>query len=199
MRAYKLIEANLFIDNIGTPEQIELLKNEALQQKAENPNTVAFSNNGCWRSEFKYKDISWLMQGMTELLNIAMDYYKKSDPTFIEKSKRYMKPEVTYWTNVNEPGSKNVLHNHDLHHFVACYYLQSEDTGSLVFSNPANLMENCHPDSPFVSQMAYPPKTGDLLLWPGWMPHETEVNYSNQQRISIAFNIRFQTLRNVYR
>lgn len=199
MRAYKLIEANLFINNIGTPEQIEILKNEALQQKAENPNTVAFSNNGCWRSEFKYKDISWLMQGMTELLNVAMDYYKKSDPTFIEKSKRYMKPEVTYWTNVNEPGSKNVLHNHDLHHFVACYYLQSEDTGSLVFSNPANLMENCHPDSPFVSQMAYPPKTGDLLLWPGWMPHETEVNYSNQQRISIAFNIRFQTVRNVYR
>lgn len=199
MKAYKLIEANLFVNNLGTPEQIEVLKNEALKQKEEHPNTVAFSNNGCWRSEFKYKDISWLMVGVTELLNIAMDYYKKSDPTFVDKSKRYMKPEVTYWTNVNEPGSKNVIHNHDLHHFVACYYLQAESTGSIVFSNPANLLENCHPDSPFVSQMAYPPNAGDLLLWSGWMPHETEVNYSDKQRISIAFNIRFQTPRNVYR
>lgn len=199
LKAYKLIEANLFVQNFGDPNQIQSLKEEALWYKANKPEEMAFSNQGCWRSEFKYKDISWLMQGLTEVLNVAIDYYKKSDPTYLEKTKIYMNPEVTYWTNVNEPGSKNVLHNHDLHHFVACYYLQSEDTGNLVFSNPANLMENCHPFSPFVSQMAYPPKTGDLLLWPGWMPHETETNYSDKQRISIAFNIRFKTPRGTFR
>jgi len=32
-----------------------------------------------------------------------------------------------------------------------------------------------------------------LILWPGWMPHETEVNTSDKYRINIAFNIRFQT------
>lgn len=199
MKAYKLIEANLFIDNFGTQEQIDVLKNEVLDYKDKNSNQMSYTNNGCWRSEFKYKDISWLMIGLTNVLNTAIEYYKKNDPTYIDKCSRYIKPEVTYWTNVNEPGSRNVLHNHDLHHYVACYYLQVEDTGSVVFSNPGNLMENCHPESPFVSQMAYPPKTGDLLLWPGWMPHETETNYSDKQRISIAFNIRFQTPRGIYR
>lgn len=199
MKAYKLIEANLFVDNFGSPEQIETLKQEALYQKLNYPETMAFTNNGCWRSEFKYKDISWLMMGLTNVLNTAIDYYKANDPTYKEKCSAYIKPEVTYWTNINEPGSRNVLHNHDLHHFVACYYLQSEGTGNIVFSNPGNLMENCHPYSPFVSQMAYPPKTGDLLLWPGWMPHQTEINYSKQQRISIALNIRFQTSRGAIR
>ncbi len=193
MEVFKLLEANLFVEKVGTPEQIEDLKSQALWHRENEPNMMAFSNNGCWRSEFKYKNHNWLIKSVMDLTERAIEYYSLVDPTFTEKKKYYRNPQIKYWTNVNEPGSKNSLHNHDLQHFVGCYYLQSENTGNLTFYNPANLLENCHPFSPFVSRMAYVAKEGDLLIWPGWMPHETEVNFSDKQRINIAFNIRYET------
>ena len=114
------------------------------------------------------------------------------------KVKNYGPPDIDYWTNVNEPMSKNSMHNHALHHFVACYYIQAEGTGDIVFHNPANLLEQCHPHSPFTSRMAFQPRTGDLLVWPAWMPHEVEMNTSDMQRINIAFNIRFKTPHMIY-
>mgnify|MGYP003704826005 FL=1 len=51
-------------------------------------------------------------------------------------------------------------------------------------------MSECGPNSPFSSRMSYQPKDGDLLLWPGWLPHEVEINNSEKQRVNIAFNIK---------
>ena len=32
------------------------------------------------------------------------------------------------------------------------------------------------------------PKPGDLLIFPSWVPHYTEPNMSNEDRISFSFN-----------
>ncbi len=193
MEIFKLLEANLFVKKVGTQEQIDDLKSQALWHRENEPENMAFTNYGCWRSEFKYKNHNWLIKEVMDLTEKAIEFYTLVDPTYKDKVNYYRNPQVRYWTNVNEPGSKNALHHHDLHHFVACYYLQCQDTGNLVFYNPANLLENCHPFSPFVSRMAYVPKDGDLILWTGWVPHETEINQSDKQRINIAFNIRYET------
>lgn len=199
MKQFSLISADIFADTVGTPEQIEKLKAEALKRRAEDDQGMAFTNENCWRSRFKYEDISWLMQEIGKLVDSAISYYSEMDPLYPTKVKNYGTPEVEYWTNVNEPMSKNALHNHALHHFVAVYYVQAEGTGDLVFHNPANLLEQCHPHAAFVSRMAFQPKTGDLLVWPAWMPHETEMNLSDKQRINIAFNIRFKTPAMIYK
>lgn len=193
MEIFKLLEANLFVKKVGTQEQIDDLKSQALWHRENEPENMAFTNYGCWRSEFKYKNHNWLIKEVMDLTEKAIEFYTLVDPTYKDKVNYYRNPQLRYWTNVNEPGSKNALHHHDLHHFVACYYLQCQDTGNLVFYNPANLLENCHPFSPFVSRMAYVPKDGDLILWTGWVPHETEINQSDKQRINIAFNIRYET------
>ena len=39
--------------------------------------------------------------------------------------------------------------------------------------------------------MSYTPTNGDLVVFPGWMPHDIEPNTSSKERISIAFNISF--------
>lgn len=198
MKQFKLLSADLFCENVGTPEQIEQLKQEALYNFNYKKEKLAFSNEKCWRSEFKYNDINWLIEKIRLLVNASIDYYLQVDPVYPNKIKHYGKPEIKYWTNVNDPGSKNSLHTHSLYHFVACYYIQSSDTGDLVFHNPSNITENCNPHSPFVSRLAFSPKEGDLLVWPGWMPHETEMNLSDKQRINIAFNIRFETPQMIY-
>jgi hypothetical protein len=195
VKQFNLLSAQLFCENVGTPEQIADLKSQALANRADPASEMAFTNENCWRSNFKYNNIDWLLYEIGKLVDSAIIYYEKQDPVYSNKVKHYGQPEIEYWTNVNEPFSKNSLHSHSLHHYVACYYIQAEDTGDIVFHNPANLLEQCHPHSPFVSRMAFSPKLGDLLVWPAWVPHETEMNLSNQQMFNIEFNIRFKTPR----
>lgn len=191
VKQFKVISADIFVENVGTPEQITALKHEALFQQHEDPKGLAFTNEHCWRSQFKYKNIDWLIQELGVLVEQAMAYYNDQDPLYKEKIKLYKNPEIDYWTNINDRYGKNSLHNHKTYQYVACYYIQAEDTGNLVFHNPANVMEECNPTAPFVSMTSYSPKTGDLVVWPAWIPHEVEMNFSDNQRINIAFNIRF--------
>jgi uncharacterized protein (TIGR02466 family) len=188
---FKIISADLFVENVGTPEQIEALKQEALAQKLADPKGLPFTNENCWRSRFTYKDIDWLVQELGKLVETAIAHYIQEDPLYKKKVMMYKNPEIDYWTNINDKYGKNSLHNHKTYQYVACYYIQAEDTGELAFHNPTNVMEECNPTSPFVSRINYKPKTGDLVVWPAWVPHEVEMNFSEQQRINIAFNIRF--------
>lgn len=196
MKVFKLLSADLFVQpNVGTEEQQKNILDFAYSQKRQNPTEMAFSNYGCWRSEFKYEDIDWLIQNILDVVHEAIKLYEGLDLTYKNKVKHYGLPRINYWTNINEPGAKNVMHCHDLHHYVAVYYIQSKNTGAINFHNPANLLENCHAHSPFVSQMSYEPSNGDLLIWPGWMPHSIDENRSKIDRVNIAFNIRFETPR----
>ena len=198
MLRYPIIAADLFTVNVGTAEQRKVLLDEALAHRNSGEDNMAFTNEGCWRSQFVYQDIEWLMVHLKELTNAAIDYYISTDHSFAGKVQHFGKPEVKYWTNVNEPHSKNSLHVHSLYQFVGLYYIQGYSTGDLVFHNPSNLTETCNPYAPFASRMAWQPKDGDLLVWPAWMPHETELNLSEDQRVNIAFNIRFQAPQMIY-
>jgi hypothetical protein len=198
MKRYSIIAADLFAKNTGTADQIKSLRDQALYQHGLGMPEMTFSNEGCWRSQFKYQDMDWLLDEIRSLTNQAMAYYSQADPSYAKKVKHYGDAEIRYWTNVNDPGSRNALHNHQLHHYVALYYVDAEGTGDLVFHNPSNLTEGCNPYAPFVGRISWTPKNGDLLLWPSWMPHETDRNDSNGYRINIAFNIRFQTPQMIY-
>lgn len=194
---FRTLQADSFIKNdVGTLEQRQLMIDYAKNiKKQTDEQQLNFSNKGCWRHEFNYPDIQWLIDNIRDVTNHAIETYANSDPLYNDKLKQYGNPSVTYWTNINEIGSKNSLHDHRLHHYVAVYYLQGNDTGELVWHNPMNLTESCHPHAPFTSRYSYAPKDGDLILWPAWMPHETEINKSDKQRINVAFNIRFETPR----
>jgi|MEHZ01.4.fsa_nt_MEHZ011207807.1_7 uncharacterized protein (TIGR02466 family) len=197
MNIFRILQADVFTkSNLGTESQRASMIEYAQQIKQDSEQKqLNFSNKGCWRHEFDYPDISWLVEELRQLTNSAIETYANSDPLYNEKLKSYGPPVINYWTNINNTESKNALHDHRLHHYVAVYYLQGTDTGDIVWHNPMNLTESCHPHAPYTSRYALSPEDGQLILWPAWMPHETEVNKSNMQRINVAFNIRFQTPR----
>lgn len=197
MKQFRILQADVFVkDNVGTQQQRDdMIKYAQDIKKQADQQQLNFSNAGCWRHEFNYPDIQWLVDELRKLTNTAIETYAKSDPLYNEKLKSYGAPEVNYWTNINEAGSKNSLHDHRLHHYVAVYYLQGKNTGDIVWHNPMNLTESCHPHAPYTSRYALTPEDGQLIVWPAWMPHETEINKSDKQRINVAFNIRFQTPR----
>ena len=192
IKRFPIVAADVFArTNVGTPDQRQQLIDEAMDAFVANDSEMSFSNRDCWRSYFKYKDLSWFMDELKTLVTDAGIHYQSMDPIYKEKTTHFIAPEVKYWTNINKPGSRNSLHDHRLYHYVAVYYLQGTGTGDIVFSNPNNVLEGCNPYAPFVSPIAFSPNDGDLYLWPAWLPHETEVNTSDRHRINIAINIRF--------
>ena len=188
---FPLHRADLFVKNIGTQEQINDLIEQSFWHKKNEPYVMRYTNNGCWRSSFKYNNFDWFFDELQDSVDQVMQHYSIDDPTYAKKLKQQGELDLQYWTNINDPGSRNVVHSHQAVQYAAVYYLQAEGTGDLCFYNPANITENCHATAPWVSVMSYTPKNGDLVVFPGWVPHDIEPNTSSKERLSIAFNISF--------
>jgi uncharacterized protein (TIGR02466 family) len=183
-----LFAADVFHSNVGTPEQRQDLIDEILDVKSKFSEGNDRSNPGCWRKDEPCKNIKWLVDEILSILIHIVPYYEEADPVF---KQRYDldSTKMSYWANVNDSGSSNVVHSHKTRQFSACYYLQGDGTGKIKFTNPANLLSDCNWGSPFTRDFQIPPKDGDLLIWPAWVPHEVMRNESNRQRINLAFDI----------
>ena len=186
-----LFRSDIFVkENVGTEEQRQDLKKQILHAKENDIGTKSGSNHGCWRSNATY-DMEWLYDEMRELSDHANQIYFQDDPVFKSFIESCKNRDFNIWTNVNEVGSRNVLHTHTDDAWAGIYYLQAEETGNLVFTNPANLLLQCNPKSPYTRKTGIKPQDGMLVIWPGWVPHEVLENKSNKQRINIAWGINY--------
>lgn len=98
------------------------------------------------------------------------------------------------WLNINGKGVHHEYHSHPGYTIGGCYYFRvSELQGGINFNNPNQMMYNLA----FPGGNRYPgsinilPKDGDLILFPAWLQHSTDVNRSDEDRISLAFNIEY--------
>ena len=187
-RIITLHRADLFLDNVGTIDQRQLLITEIKHKQFLYPEGIDNSNLSCWRFNNPCNDIDWLMFHIMNLLEQATAHYDQEDRVFKHRKKLDI-VKVDYWANVNKTKSRNALHSHKSAQFSACYYLQAEGTGSIRFINPANIMSECNSSAPFTADTAINPKDGDLLLWPSWVPHEVDTNFSLKERINLTFDI----------
>ena len=96
------------------------------------------------------------------------------------------------WLNVTVKGDS---HNHHCHPGYAIsgtyYYRINEEQGSISFNNPnPAMMHGQFPQGQLSPQTVdVVPDDGDILLFPSWLVHTTRKNRSEEDRISIAFNI----------
>ena len=187
-QAITLHRADLFLDNVGTIDQRQLMITEIKNKQLLCPDGIDKSNPSCWRFNNPCDNIDWLMFHIMNLLEQATAHYDQEDQIFKQRKKLDL-VKVDYWANINQTRSRNALHSHKSAQFSACYYLQAENTGSIRFINPANIMTECNPSAPFTADIAINPRDGDLLLWPSWVPHEVDTNFSLKERINLAFDI----------
>ena len=188
MARVNLFRSDFFVERLGNGKQIQDLKDQMLVSKENNIDQIKNSNDRCWRSNAKYENIDWLLNGVRDLAQEAIEYYSNLDSTFKDLIKQ-KHISLDYWSNINEPSSKNVLHNHVADSLAAVYYVQGTKTGPLKFINPANVLNDCNIVSPFVREVLVHPHDGELILWPAWVPHEVEVNQSDRDRMNIAFTL----------
>jgi len=183
-----LFHSDIFIKkNVGTPTQRREIFMQIEKFKASSVD-ISMTNFGCWRSTREYEKIEWLIDTVLDLCHTAYNFYEHADN--IDRSNLSSSSfKIHYWTNVNAPGSRNAVHSHEKSHFSCVYYLEATNTGALRLINPANLLGNCNPLAVFTRDFVFDPADGDLILWPSWVPHEVEPNFSNKNRINITFDI----------
>ena len=121
----------------------------------------------------------------------------------IYKTYREMIPNVEFnavqaWWTVYEKGAFIPRHTHACSQISGAYYLrQPKGAGPITFFNPIGPLINhfFHEDLIFQvsTDMDVQPETGTLLLFPGWLEHETKENESDDVKIIVSFNL---TLKN---
>ena len=77
INTFRTLQADSFIENnVGDEQQrqsmIEYAQNIKSQTEQKQLN---FSNKGCWRHEFDYPDIQWLVNHIRDLTNTAIEKY----------------------------------------------------------------------------------------------------------------------------
>jgi len=98
------------------------------------------------------------------------------------------------WLNIMEYDTNHSNHCHPGYKISGCYYFRvNEKQGSISFNNPNPLMFACEFPQGIMSPQATDivPSDGDIILFPSWLVHSTRKNMSDEERISVAFNIDF--------
>ena len=109
-----------------------------------------------------------------------------------------------YWLNVNNHGNSNLRHTHPFVDFACVYYLKApENSGAICLVDPSSelkmrsafnshvytnisMSKNFAPLALFYKQE---PKEGGLIIFPAHVPHEVVASESEDERMSLAFNI----------
>ena len=151
---------------------------------------IVRSNYGGWHSDVesnKFTDISY----------IILEFYKKE---ILKKNVDVKLSSI--WANVNDKGSYNNIHSHGDSHYSGVYYIKTpKNSGNLYlvnretsFTEPFNYFKSGCAD-----EVEYKPEEGDLYLFSGHLPHRTGVNLSDEDRISISWNITISNLKEIFK
>ena len=105
------------------------------------------------------------------------------------------------WININEKGNYNALHNHPHSHISGVFWIKTPDNcGDIVFENPhhfdryieiRNLNQEIAEETKNYFGYTFFAKEGSILLFPSDIRHEVQQNNSDEERISISFNMTY--------
>lgn len=115
---------------------------------------------------------------------------------------QYEEPElgdlhVIPWVNINNKGDYNKRHSHadGINLLSGVYYVKvPENSGDIIFHDPRPSAIHYMAGMRYYGQgkmqsCKIPVKENRLLYFPSWLEHEVEPNNTDEDRISISFNL----------
>ena len=96
--------------------------------------------------------------------------------------------------NVTKPSEFHHEHFHQNSIISGVFYVSTVENDSITFFDPNSKVKNLikittNEYNPFNStDMTFPVKDNQLILFPSWMNHSVQANKGTKDRISISFN-----------
>ena len=145
------------------------------------------SNRNGWQSD----TLLWKENVFKPLLDEALNATRMIAKSLSNKEPPQMVVRAM-WGNINPKGGFNFTHVHPSGWLSGVYYIQlPEGNNEIVFQDPrsARMMDFQRSSLIKDEYFSHYPKVGELLLFPSWLPHFVSPNTSDQNRISISFNV----------
>ena len=180
MEEYQLFPTTIWSVDLNL--DLEVIRREVDKFKLTTP-TQNFSNVGGYQGHcFDYKPL--------------IDAIKDNVP-------QYEDPElgdlfISTWVNVNKRGNRNRRHTHSdsINFLSGVYYLKvPENSGDIVFYDPKqpvyySMADLRYYEPNYLSHThKIQPKENMLLYFPCWLEHEVNPSFTDEERISISFNL----------
>jgi uncharacterized protein (TIGR02466 family) len=101
---------------------------------------------------------------------------------------------VTAWAMVMRAGHYVTTHDHGDAHWSAAYYVDAGDdrpapSGRLAFLDPRRGGRTIPGITLFPSMFDLAPRTGALVLFPGWLQHYVHAYVGERPRICVSCNL----------
>lgn len=126
------------------------------------------------------------------IIQILREVVRSEDPSVDFERLRL---HLNGWVNVNPPGGFNSPHQHSEAHWSGVYYVDvpqspSGNGGSIEFlsPHPVRLTGGLIKAPSARDRVRIAPEAGDMLIFPGSLPHWVLPNDSKKARTTIAFN-----------
>ena len=174
----------------GFSEIKDELIDYAYDYKKKDPKGVSLSNRGGWQSE------GFEIINEDDVLQLFLINCLSNFPPIKES----VELRGYAWININKPGDYNIKHVHPTNNLSGVLWIKClENSGDIVFDSPNNFesfLENKSYDDDFKksnfiddSYHCYPTE-GRMIVFPSHLEHRVQENKSNEDRISVSFNIR---------
>ena len=115
----------------------------------------------------------------------------------IKKSVRLF---VSAWVNINPPDAFNMKHNHPTSDLAGVLWIKCpENCGDIIFSSPCDFAicneldaytDEFKDNNKYYHSYSIFPKQGRIIVFPAHLQHYVDFNKSQEDRISVSFNIR---------
>ncbi|HEX2493414.1 MAG TPA: 2OG-Fe(II) oxygenase family protein [Steroidobacter sp.] len=103
------------------------------------------------------------------------------------------------WATILAPGAEHKVHHHPNNFLSGVYYLRTQPGADAInFHDPRSQTGVIRPPileltAENTDQVVVRVSNGTLLLFPSYLTHSVDANASEQERISISFNIMFSS------
>lgn len=144
------------------------------------------SNRGGWQSDttlWQNDVFKLLLEKVTNITQNIIGSISHNNPQMVIRS---------MWGSINPTGGMNLTHVHPSGWMSGVYYIQlPKGSDEIIFEDPrpAKIMDFQRSFLIDDNYFTHNPKVGELLLFPSWLPHFVPPNNSDEERISISFNI----------
>ena len=174
----------------------EAAKKEAYDVYLDLKAKKAFKKNEAWQSH-KLSDTTFKQNVITEynMTNFNDEIHKHLTYYLNEMQARFDRA-VDYsiascWLTTTSKGEYAHIHTHKADISGVYYIKTNQKDGKFFFTNPNTpALMNWYADND--KTIEYTPEEGKLLLFPSWLAHGVWTNTTNNERVSMSFDIIFK-------
>ena len=174
----------------GFSEIKDELIDYAYDYKKKEPKGVSVSNRGGWQSE------GFEVINEDDVLQLFLINCLSNFPPI----KKSVELRGYAWININKPGDYNIKHVHPTNNLSGVLWIKApQNSGDIIFDSP-NVFESFLENKSYTDDFKkscniddsyhFYPTEGRIIVFPSHLSHHVQENKSNEDRISVSFNIR---------